>query len=241
MFGFRLVLSLLRAGLLGAAVFAGLAMAAVPGPHRAFVPESYGLVEVSPTLYLDDPAAAPRVAALIAGAEAATRDFFGPLEADPAWVVCTTPACEARLALRSNGLTYAAHLIVIRPLGLNPRTMTHERVHAELKRYLGVADLLSPRFPAWFDEGLATHLAGDDRLRLPADPRDADWIARARTHLDWTRMRGTAGVRDRYGAAARLVAEIEEIAGRDGLRALVRRVGEEGADFEAEWRRLIGR
>ncbi|MDF0600343.1 hypothetical protein P1J78_06350 [Psychromarinibacter sp. C21-152] len=241
MVAFRMIGAILRAVTMAALVGGALAFAAVPSPYRAFTPESYGLTEISPTLYIDAPEAADRVAALIARAEANTRAFFGPLETDPVWVVCTAAACADRLGMRANGLTYGFHLIVVGPGGVNETILTHERVHAELHRHLDVSDILSPRFPAWFDEGLAAYLSGDPRLRQPADPRDADWIRAADDWLGWNDLRDSADWRDRYGAAARLVAEIEERAGRDGLRALVARVGEDGADFETEWHRLTGR
>lgn len=241
MFLLRLLTTVLRAVLMAGLVAGALAFAAVPSPYRAFTPETYGLTEVSATLYIDDPARADRVVALIAAAEANTRAFFGPLETDPVWVVCTTTACEDRLGMRANGLTYGYHLIVVGPDGVNERVLTHERVHSELHRHLGLSDIFGPRFPAWFDEGLASHLSGDPRLRQPADARDAEWILEARDFFSWNDLRDRADWRDRYGAAARLVAEIERKAGRDGLRELIRRVGEDGADFDTEWRALTGR
>ncbi len=239
--GGRLVWALLRALTAAALVFATLAIAAVPSPYRAFVAEPYGLTQISPTLYLDDPAEADRVAALIAKAEANTVAFFGDLQTDPVWVICTASACEAALDMRANGMTFGYHLIVVGPKGVSEMILTHERVHSEFHRHLDLTDIWAPRFPAWFDEGLAAHLSGDTRLRQPADPRDADWIRAAHRLLDWNALRGKADWRDRYGAAARLVAEIEEIAGQDGLRALITRVGDGGADFQTEWSALTGR
>ena len=231
----------LKAALAAALVFAALALAAVPSPYRAFVAEPYGLTQISPTLYLDDPAEAGRVAALIARAEANTAAFFGELQTDPVWVICTASACGDALDMRANGMTFGYHLIVVGPRGVSEMILTHERVHSELHRHLDLTDIWAPRFPAWFDEGLAAHLSGDARLRQPSDPRDADWIRAAQRLWDWNALRGQADWRDRYGAAARLVAEIEDIAGQDGLRALITRVGEEGADFQTEWSALTGR
>ena len=236
-----LLLACLKSGLAAVLVFAGLALAAIPSPYRAFAPEPYGLTQISPTLYLDDPAAADRVRALIAQAEANTRAFFGDLQTEPVWVICTAGPCEETLGMRANGMTFGYHLIVVGPNGVSEMILTHERVHSELHRHLDLTDIWNPRFPAWFDEGLAAYLSGDARLRQPADPRDADWIRGARRLSDWNAMRPQADWRDRYGAAARLVAEIEKIAGTDGLRALIRRVGEDGADFQTEWSALTGR
>ncbi len=228
----RLAWILLRSALMAAAAAGALAFAAVPMPLRAFTPGLFGLPQVAPNLHIDVPAEAPRVRAMIAAAEARTSAVFGPLRADPAWVVCTAQACADRLGLRPNGMTYAAHVIVIGPGGLSEMVFTHERVHAELHRSLSPRDLLGPRFPAWFDEGLAAHVSGDSRLFRPADPRAADWIRAAEDFFSWRRLREGRDWRDSYGAAATLVAEIEGRLGADGLRALIETV-EAGTPFDA--------
>ena len=223
-----------------AIVFAAMAYAAVPGPYRAITPGLFGLAQPAPNLYTDAPGRADEFTALIAAAEGRTRAFFGDLVTDPVWVICTTETCQHDFGFSANGLAIGYHFILIGPNGINEIVMTHERVHIALHRYMGPADILGPKFPAWFDEGLAAHLSGDTRLRQPGDPRQADWIKAAERYTDWQDMRPTADWRDRYGAAARLVAEIEEVAGRDGLRSMIGRIGE-GAAFDAEYRAVLGR
>jgi len=116
--------------------------------------------------------------------------------------------------------------------------VTHERTHAELHRSLRLSDLWDQRIPAWFDEGLASYLSDDTRLDSPENPRDADWICSARTFRDWGRLHPARDWRQTYGAAARKVAEIDQIYGRDGLRDLVA-AGEAGGSFDAEYARLV--
>ncbi len=233
-------------GLIHACLSTALAMGvfaffAVPNALRAFAPDLDGFVEISPTLHIDDPAAATRVQGLIRQAEAETQGFFGPLQTNPVWVVCTTPSCARAVSLRANGLTYGYTLIVLGPRGINQRTATHERVHAELHQYIGLEDILEPKFPAWFDEGLATYLSGDTRLRGPANPREADWIREARRLTDWRRLGITRDWNARYSAASRLVEEIEDMVGRDGLQDLIRRVGEDGVSFDQALAEAMGR
>ncbi|WP_425049485.1 hypothetical protein [Psychromarinibacter sp. S121] len=231
----------LRAVIMAALVGGALAFAAVPSPYRAFTPELYDLTEAAPNVYIDDPAAAPRVLKMIAAAEDNVAAFFGELQTDPVWVLCTTTDCEDRMGMRANGMTYGFHLILMGPRGVNEMILTHERVHAELHRYMSITDVLGPKFPAWFDEGLATYLSGDDRPWMPADARESDWILEAKDFFSWVRLREGRDWRDSYGAAARLVAEIEQVAGRDGLRDLIRRVGENGEDFDAVYAEVMGR
>lgn len=227
----RLVWILLRSALAAAILAGALAFALVPNPLRAFTPDLFGLPQVAPNLHIDAPDRAETVLALIAAAEAHTRAVFGPLRADPKWIVCTTRACADALGLAPNGLTYGAHVIVIGPGGVSEMVLTHERVHAELHRSLSPRDLLGPRFPAWFDEGLAAHVSGDSRLFRPADPRAADWIRAAEDFFSWRRLREGRDWRDSYGAAATLVAEIERRLGADGLRTLIETV-EAGTPFD---------
>lgn len=224
-------------GLVGAALAlslaAGIAYATQPGPHRAVTPGLFGMAQPAPNLYIDAPEAAPAVLAMIAEAERVTAAFFGALRADPTYVVCTTQACRDGFGIRPKGLSLGYQLILLAPTGLDQTIVTHERIHAELHRFMGLRDLIDPRFPAWFDEGLASHISGDTRLNRPANPRDADWIKSARTFRDWGRLHRDGGHhwRDTYGAAATLVAEIEGRLGRDGLLALIHRVAA-GADLE---------
>lgn len=225
---------------LGAALCLGLAAAyaALPGAHRALTPWVFGLTAAGPGLWVDDRARAADVRTLAARADRTVAGFFGPLETRPRIVFCTTRRCADDFGLRPRGLTYGAHLVFIGPEGMNETIVTHERTHAELHRALRLSDLWDQRVPSWFDEGLASHLSGDTRYHRPVNARDADWICAARSFRDWGRLHPEHDWRATYGAAARLVEEIEEIQGRDGLRDLVEAV-EAGASFDAEYARRV--
>lgn len=207
-----------------------VAYATQPGYHRAITPGLFGMAHPAPNLYIDDPSQAEIVLAHIAAAEATTSDFFGALSANPTYVVCTTQVCKEDFGITPIGLSLGYQLILIAPGGVNELIFTHERVHAELHRSMGVRDIFDPRFPAWFDEGLASHLSGDPRLNRPADARAADWIRSARTFRDWNKLHPPHNWKDTYGAAARLVQEIEADVGRAGLRQLIAQVAS-GAPF----------
>lgn len=225
---------------LGASLCLGLtaAYAALPGPHRALTPGVFGLTEIAPDLWIDDPARAAVARGFARQADDTAAAFFGPLRTHPRIILCATQDCADRFGLKPSGLTYGHHLILVGPKGQNPVIVTHERIHAELHRSLRLSDLWDQRIPTWFDEGLASYLSGDMRLDSPDNPRDADWICAARSFRDWGRLHPAQDWRRTYGAAARLVAEIDEAHGREGLRELVAAV-EAGASFDAEYARLM--
>jgi hypothetical protein len=210
---------------------------AVPGPQRVLVPRLAGLVEVAPHIWTDDQAFGAQALALTREAERESQAFYGTLRANPRLVFCTTQACADTLGLRTRGLTYGYQLVLIGPKGLNQMITTHERLHAELHAFMGLRDVFDQRFPAWFDEGLATHLSGDMRVNRPQNPRAADWIKAAHSFRDWGRMHRDHDWRETYGAAARLVAEIEAEIGHDGLIDLIEAVGA-GAHFDTKLERL---
>lgn len=226
--------------ILFATLAASAAYAALPGYHRALTPSWFGLTQIDTQLWTDDPSRANELLNLTAQSEHPARAFFGSLTTTPRILLCTTPACAARFNLGPIAVTLGYHAILASPGGVTPMILAHERVHSELHAYMGLSDLFSPRFPAWFDEGLASHLSHDTRLTRPTDARDADWITSARTYRDWGRLHAPDGQnwRHTYGAAARLVDELDDTIGRDGLRALIADVAN-GADFDAAYERLI--
>ena len=228
----RRILRWLSFGAAGLALAAGVAFASVPGYHRAATPGLFGMTQAAPNLYIDDSAQADAVLALIAKAETATIAFFGELRANPIYIICTTQQCKDDFGIKPRAITVGYHWILVEPKGVTQLILTHERIHAELHRFMGISDILNQRFPAWFDEGLASHISGDDRLNRPENPRDADWIRTAHSFGDWGALHKKHNWQDTYGAAARLVQEIDAQIGRDGLLQFIKEVGA-GAEFEA--------
>ena len=104
---------------------------------------------------------------------------------------------------------------------------------------VGPLDALWPRYPSWFNEGLATYLSGTPAVRGPARVTEAQWITAAKTPLGWRRAKRGRTAAQYYGAARRMVEGLEAEIGRDGLRRLVDAVAA-GADFGAELRREMG-
>jgi len=190
-------------------------------------------------LITDMPEREDEFRALIAKAQENTRAFFGELNEEPTYVFCASQQCRALLGMSNvAGFAFGDHGIAISPVGITEMIVTHERVHTALHGMNGIGGMWNPRFPIWFDEGLASHISEDNRLTEPEDPREADWILEADSIWDWRALTEEKGWRASYGAARRLVTEIEDTVGRDGLRALVDRVGA-GADFDTEYKALF--
>lgn len=211
-----------------------------PGPYRAITPDAFGTVAVAPDIYTDAPGRAEELIAMVREAEERSAAFFSIRDARPVYILCTRAACRGNFGLTARGLTLGYLYVLISPSGIRPVTLLHERIHVDLHYRMGITDIFFPRFPSWFNEGLATYLSGGQRTQMPANARDADWVAEADTILGWKRVRRRNGTNRTYAAAARLVQEIDERIGRDGLAALVDRVAG-GADFDTEYARALGR
>lgn len=123
------------------------------------------------------------------------------------------------------------------PEGLTPLVLTHELAHVALHAKMSLKDLVSPRFPTWFDEGLASWIAGDDRLIAPDSAARAR-LLQAQRFTDWGGVMDDLGWQAGYGAAMALVEDMVAAGGADGLRSLIERVAE-GADFETERAALL--
>ena len=237
--GMRRFLRLIPTFVILALVAGVTAAVVVPGPQRAFFPGTFGLTEIAPNVWTDAPERAEVLSAMVIAAEATSAQAFSSPARRPRTVLCATQNCRAAFGIPGRAITLADLAIVVAPDGLNPRTLLHERIHVELHALMGPLDAISPRFPSWFNEGLATHLSGTPAVRRPSNARDADWIRVAGTPLAWRQMRKEHQPAEYYAAAARLVEEIDRLGGREGLIALIERVTS-GADFGAEYRRILG-
>lgn len=212
----------------------------VPGIYRVLTPKAFGMTEIAPRIFIDDPREGPEVLSLLRKARTDSAGFFGSVDVDPRTVICTTRQCAETFAIETLGLAVGYHLVLIAPRGVNIRTLTHERAHIDLHAKMGLLNLARRPYPYWFDEGLASHVAGDNRLSRPANPRDADWVRAAQRLSQWNRLSISRSPQQVYGAAARLVEEIEDSRGRGGLKNLIEDVAG-GADFTTTYEAMIRR
>ena len=114
--------------------------------------------------------------------------------------------------------------------------MTHSRLH----RRMGPANLIRQPYPTWFDEGLATHVAGHPRVPGPVSLRSRQRVRDVTRFWHWDDAYRELGVGRAYTAAAAEVAAIEARTGRDGLLELIARA-EAGEDFDVVLNNLLTR
>ena len=210
------------------------AYAALPGPHRALTPKLFGLHKIAPNTYSDAPDKAHTHLALMSAARLQAAEFFGPLTTNPRHILCTTTDCAERFGLFGRGLNYGFHLNFIGPRGMNVSIITHELGHSELHRTMGFSDIYNPKFPQWFDEGLASYISQDTRLSFVAKP---DHIKNARNLKEWREINSAETWQQNYSAAWTLVKTVADTKGIGVLQNLVRRV-ENGEDFDMLWRAI---
>ncbi|MEO1239482.1 MAG: hypothetical protein AAFW64_07455 [Pseudomonadota bacterium] len=205
-------------------------IAFLPGPHRAIAPAQFGLSRIAPGVYTDAPTRQAELTQLLARADSRVAAIFGSATPRPRTVLCTAEPCRATFGLTGRAITLGDLAVVVAPLGIREATLVHEQIHIELSARMGPLDALWPRYPAWFNEGLATHISGTPGVLGPARVADAQWITSAQTALGWRlAKRGRTGA-EYYGAARRLVAEIEAQIGTPALVDLIEDVAQ-GADF----------
>lgn len=213
------------------ALFAALVLgAALPGTHRVVCPECYGLTEVAPRIWTDAPGRGAELTGLVGKARARVAFFFGEA-ATPMVVLCTGRACARDFGIGGNGLSVADLVVMAGPGGITRGTLTHEMTHSRLHRSMGPRNLIAPPFPTWFDEGLATLVAGHPNWTGRPGTADRARVREVKRFWQWDDAFRELGVGRAYAAAAAEVAAIEAETGREGLLELIRRAGD-GESFE---------
>ena len=202
-----------------------------PGTHRVLSPGSFGLTEVADRVWTDAPERAGEIVGLVETSRERVGSFFGDAPSNPTLILCATRTCARDFGIGGNGLSIADLAVMVSPGGLTVGTLTHEMTHSRLHRSMGLRNLVDHPFPTWFDEGLATYVAGHPRWpgRTTAEARAR---VRQTSHFwQWGDTMRELGVGRAYAAAAAEVAQMEALAGRSGLLELIARA-EAGEDFE---------
>jgi hypothetical protein len=119
------------------------------------------------------------------------------------------------------GLTLGFHRVIISPIGFDQRIFNHERVHIDLNALSGYRDVFQPRFPIWFNEGLAEYLSGSNCQAVRPNFQEITRIKQAQSLRQWNQIVSDKQYRRHYGAACRAVEQIVQTIGQKRLSELV--------------------
>jgi hypothetical protein len=205
----------------------GIAAAAIPGPQRMIAPSWFGLSEVAPNVFSDDPSKAKQQLAFIDQSNQTVSAFFGDLQSTPRIIFCTTMKCEQTFGKNGSvAVAYGWHFIHIPPRAfIDPIVgqvlVTHEHVHIELVKRWGWTALYDEKIPSWFNEGLASLLSQDSRIRYNHNQAERGWIKQSTSFWEWGNFATKEKWRSAYGSAASEVKLLQDKLGNDGLLTLI--------------------
>jgi hypothetical protein len=212
---------------------------------KLFYPELFGMQQIAPKVYVE-PAmpqqAIQQLKADIDSARGILSETFGVLKSDLELICCfNQETYQAFGGISARSKAYGQWKILLSPRGLSPTILVHELCHTELKTRLDVIWPNPTKLPAWFDEGLATHLSRDNRYTLQTwlaqtdSGRSAAKLEELLTTSDWLKAQ-------HQGKATYIVARLEvqnwlEAVGTKGLFELIERINS-GENFQAVYNDL---
>jgi hypothetical protein len=191
-----------------------------PNIYRAIVPGLFGINEVAPNIYTDKRLKVQSIKRAIKIAEQNASAFFPNQVAKPKYIVCFTPKCTNTFGKLPLGLTLGFHRVIISPRGFDQSVFNHERIHVDLNQLAGWGDIFQPRFPIWFNEGLAEFLSGSNCQGVRPNFQEIQRIQRAQSLREWNRVVSDGQFRRHYGAACRAVESIAQKIGKTRLSEL---------------------
>lgn len=222
------VLSLLAVG--AVAIFAPVALAYA-------CPRCYGLTDLGRGVHaeISDESDPGTLRAAVSQARQRVADFFNGFDRTPTLLICATEACDRRLGGKgAKARAYGATFIHVSPEGRTATILAHEFSHIETHARIGETRGALGALPAWFDEGLAVIVSRDERyleiegdtLQCRVEP-DGDL---PETRSEWGPAAGRKNRPIYAMAACRVLQWMEKNGGRDGVLALLDRIGA-GDDF----------
>ncbi|TCS62133.1 hypothetical protein [Varunaivibrio sulfuroxidans] len=205
----------------------GGAVSAFPAVTAYLCPSCYGLSHLGRGLYVEDTSRAQKdlLLAAVSTAEEKVGSFYGAFHHRPTLLVCFTDNCDRRLGGRgARAMTYGAAFVYISPRGLNGTILAHEFAHIELNRRIGFWAMLTNAVPAWFNEGLAVLISGDERY-LPRSKSGGEGCGGKRffdlpaNTREWRRQAGKPGGSMYAEAFCDVSLWIRRHGGKEGVRA----------------------
>lgn len=226
---------------------------------KLYAPETFGLLQAAPDLYVEagtDEATRIKLQEEMGKAELAIRKTYGDVAARPVVNACITEKCLESFGGKGTLAKVYGKRILLSPRGLNWHLIAHEWSHAELSTRLTLSAWL--RMPQWFDEGLAVaiseapehseahwlYLIANDiarpaREELHSYRSLSEWIDAVHRFGDnrnaERRARGEPEIHSLYAAAGHEVRPWLSAAGTAGLSALIDKLNA-GEDFDSVYR-----
>jgi len=225
---------------------------------KLLAPESFGLVQVTPTIYVEtgtDLETQAKLREAMVKAESGIQTAYGSVVSRPIIYACVSERCYETFGGRGSVAKVYGDRILLSPRGLTWHFLAHEWSHAEIRNRLTVGAWW--RMPQWFDEGVAvsvseapehseTHwqsLVASDIPRPTADELHTfkslnQWLAAVHKYGDDTNVqrkaKGQPEIRPVYAAAGHELRPWLAAAGVQGLLAFIAKLNA-GEEFESAY------
>lgn len=181
------------------AIFSLMLLAACAAGHSVPIGRP-GLAQVAPKIWIDSDATPPQRAMALRHIDAAQRNVaraLGPALVGPEWRICFSAHCQPP-GPQPRGVSWHDQLIRIHTRGANnPKVYTHELVHVQLNHAQGISGWVDGRMPIWFNEGMATLIAGSSGDPQPGECPAERGKPLPRTAAQFSAMVGPAGLNAR--------------------------------------------
>ena len=123
---------------------------------KLFAPEGFGMIQVSPSIYVEggaDEATRAKLRDAMERAQGAIHGAYGSVHSHPIVHACVTEGCYEAFGGRGSVAKIYGNRILLSPRGLNWHFLAHEWSHVEMRTRLTLRAWW--HLPRWFDEGVA--------------------------------------------------------------------------------------
>ena len=225
---------------------------------KLLAPERFGLVQVTPSIYVEagaDVETQARLREAMVKAESAIRVAYSGVVSRPIVNACISERCYKAFGGHGSVAKVYGDSILLSPRGLSWQFLAHEWSHVEIRNRLTLRAWL--QMPQWFDEGLAVSVSQAPEhsenhwqfLVASGIPRPSadelrtfrslkQWIDAVHKYGDGTNIerkaKGQPEIRPLYAAAGHEVRPWLAKAGAQGLLALIARLNT-GEKFDAAY------
>ncbi|HZW24140.1 MAG TPA: hypothetical protein VFF26_01535 [Gallionella sp.] len=229
---------------------------------KLLAPESFGLIQAAPNIYVEsgtDEAMQAQLRDAMAKAESAIGTAYGSVKSRPVVYACMSETCFTKFGGRgAERAKVFGNNILLSPRGLNWHYLAHEWSHDEIRTRLAFTAWW--HMPQWFDEGVAVaiseapenaeshwqylisaNVSRPTREELHAVKSLSQWGDAVRRYGETQNLerkaRGEPEVRPLYTAAGHELRPWLAKVGTSGFLAFIAQLNE-GKDFESAYRTI---